>query len=245
MFTSSIRASLMAGIVSFAVLGSSFANAGTDLSINTASYTYGVWDTTGSSLALSPQSQGGDIVGFNYPDPNNGGNPAWFNDVAFWTATTTFSASSSGQLTITDLQADDRVVVLLNGLAIAASGIQNFGSGNGTFVFSPNGPSALQTFSNNGDISASSPLVVGGLLNGANTLEIIVNNTFNGINDCDGGAADGLCGGNPTQMQFAGSVTDTVAAVPEPSTWAMMILGFAGVGFMAYRRKSKPALMAA
>jgi hypothetical protein len=36
-----------------------------------------------------------------------------------------------------------------------------------------------------------------------------------------------------------------VAAVPEPSTWAMMILGFVGVGFMAYRRKSKPALMAA
>jgi outer membrane lipase/esterase len=34
-------------------------------------------------------------------------------------------------------------------------------------------------------------------------------------------------------------------SVPEPSTWAMMILGFAGVGFMAYRRKSKPALMAA
>jgi hypothetical protein len=34
------------------------------------------------------------------------------------------------------------------------------------------------------------------------------------------------------------------AAVPEPSTWAMMILGFAGIGFMAYRRKSKPALMA-
>jgi hypothetical protein len=31
------------------------------------------------------------------------------------------------------------------------------------------------------------------------------------------------------------------AAVPEPSTWAMMILGFCGVGFMAYRRKSKPA----
>ena len=36
-----------------------------------------------------------------------------------------------------------------------------------------------------------------------------------------------------------------VPAVPEPSTWAMMILGFAGVGFMGYRRRSKPALMAA
>jgi len=29
-----------------------------------------------------------------------------------------------------------------------------------------------------------------------------------------------------------------VAAVPEPATWAMIILGFAGVGFMAYRRKN-------
>jgi hypothetical protein len=35
-----------------------------------------------------------------------------------------------------------------------------------------------------------------------------------------------------------------LTAVPEPSTWAMMILGFAGLGFTAYRRKSKPALMA-
>src|ERR1700730_15282805 len=38
---------------------------------------------------------------------------------------------------------------------------------------------------------------------------------------------------------------EQVAAVPEASTWAMMLLGFAGLGFMAYRRKSKPALMAA
>lgn len=33
-------------------------------------------------------------------------------------------------------------------------------------------------------------------------------------------------------------------AVPEPSTWAMMILGFAGLGFMAYRRKDELALNA-
>jgi hypothetical protein len=32
------------------------------------------------------------------------------------------------------------------------------------------------------------------------------------------------------------------SGVPEPSTWAMMILGFCGVGFMAYRRKDKMAL---
>ena len=40
------------------------------------------------------------------------------------------------------------------------------------------------------------------------------------------------------------NVSITLAsAVPEPSTWAMMILGFAGVGFMTYRRKSKPSLI--
>jgi hypothetical protein len=33
------------------------------------------------------------------------------------------------------------------------------------------------------------------------------------------------------------------SSVPEPSTWAMMILGFCGIGFMAYRRKQNgPAL---
>jgi hypothetical protein len=41
------------------------------------------------------------------------------------------------------------------------------------------------------------------------------------------------------------STVSGVSAVPEPSTWAMMILGFAGVGFMAYRRKDKMALHAA
>jgi hypothetical protein len=36
--------------------------------------------------------------------------------------------------------------------------------------------------------------------------------------------------------------TLAVSAVPEPSTWAMMILGFCGLGFVAYRRKQdRPA----
>ena len=40
-----------------------------------------------------------------------------------------------------------------------------------------------------------------------------------------------------TTTQKAEAITDITAAVPEASTWAMMILGFLGVGFMAYRRK--------
>lgn len=35
------------------------------------------------------------------------------------------------------------------------------------------------------------------------------------------------------------------AAVPEPSTWAMMILGFCGLGFMAYRRRDQLAALTA
>jgi hypothetical protein len=45
---------------------------------------------------------------------------------------------------------------------------------------------------------------------------------------------------NPGDLVIAGGIT---AAVPEPSTWAMMILGFCGVGFMAYRRKQSGAAL--
>lgn len=38
-----------------------------------------------------------------------------------------------------------------------------------------------------------------------------------------------------SQLRLDGEMT---AAVPEPSTWAMMLLGFLGVGFVAYRRRS-------
>jgi hypothetical protein len=37
------------------------------------------------------------------------------------------------------------------------------------------------------------------------------------------------------------SSDSSVSAVSEPSTWAMMILGFVGVGFMACRRKGQPS----
>ncbi len=44
--------------------------------------------------------------------------------------------------------------------------------------------------------------------------------------------------------QIATLSVPNVSAVPESSTWAMMLLGFAGIGFLAYRRNSKSAFMA-
>lgn len=40
---------------------------------------------------------------------------------------------------------------------------------------------------------------------------------------------------------FTGTMT-AITAVPEPSTWAMMILGFAGIGFLTYRRRNQAAV---
>jgi hypothetical protein len=37
---------------------------------------------------------------------------------------------------------------------------------------------------------------------------------------------------------------DGVSGVPEPSTWAMMLIGFAGLGFASHRRTRKPILAA-
>ena len=59
-------------------------------------------------------------------------------------------------------------------------------------------------------------------------------------------------GGNPNTLYFTDGVNGesnglfgSITAVPEPSTWAMMIVGFAGVGFMAYRRRNQTAALAA
>ena len=49
----------------------------------------------------------------------------------------------------------------------------------------------------------------------------------------------------PLDLLFTGGVGNiAVGGVPEPSTWAMMILGFAGVGYMTYRRKRQANALA-
>ena len=46
---------------------------------------------------------------------------------------------------------------------------------------------------------------------------------------------------NGYEILLLGATVDgaIAGAVPEPSTWALMILGFAGVGYVAYRRRDK------
>jgi hypothetical protein len=51
--------------------------------------------------------------------------------------------------------------------------------------------------------------------------------------------------GNVGVANFTPQFTALASAVPELSTWAMMLLGFAGLGFVAHRRNSGTALIAA
>jgi hypothetical protein len=51
---------------------------------------------------------------------------------------------------------------------------------------------------------------------------------------------------NPSfKLVLSPDAGNTISPVPETSTWAMLLLGFAGIGFMAYRRQAMPALLAA
>jgi hypothetical protein len=66
--------------------------------------------------------------------------------------------------------------------------------------------------------------------------QVAVGGNFQGDSGFDPGEAFAL---NRAAGQF-----EIAAAVPEPSTWAMMILGFCGLGFMTYRRKNSALRLA-
>jgi hypothetical protein len=115
--------------------------------------------------------------------------------------------------------------------------LASFSAVSGTFVFNSGyftgafGTENIVVSDNNGDsttfqVNASTPTLESFNWTGVSTVYI------NAVNSVQG-----------SQIVFDNLTVN--AAVPEPATWAMMLLGFAGIGFMAYRRKSKPALMAA
>jgi hypothetical protein len=116
----------------------------------------------------------------------------------------------------------------------------------------------------NANIATTTPSFTGfpiGVTNGTydHTFDMTLNSSYNSaFITANGGTPSGafaalLAGLNADDAYLnvhssvfpGGEIRGFLQAVPEPSTWAMMLIGFAGLGFMAYRRKSKPALMAA
>jgi hypothetical protein len=68
---------------------------------------------------------------------------------------------------------------------------------------------------------------------------IFIPSTANGTYDLVLGFNDGT--GADYDDLVVGLKLSSVPPVPEPSSWAMLLIGFAGVGFMAYRRQQQHA----
>jgi hypothetical protein len=143
------------------------------------------------------------------------------------------SANPSGQATISGGTGNDPFTQLSFGLA-----------NNDTFT--------RAVFNINAETSGSTSILVNGInINGgsfqqnfavdANGENFFTVTAINGqlITGISLTAISGATFDDVRQVRLGGF--STVGAVPESSTWAMMILGFAGVGFIAYRRRSNGA----
>jgi hypothetical protein len=93
------------------------------------------------------------------------------------------------------------------------------------------------------------PITSNGLVFGTNAPGSFTGGYVVGFGLGGGCASTVVCGfiagpGGPTNL-YDNLGPTTITPVPEPSTWAMMILGFVGVGFVALRRNKQTALEAA
>lgn len=142
----------------------------------------------------------------------------------YYTFTTTFDLTGYDPLSAIlsgSLAADDSAFIYLNGHNVGSTLVPNSGGG----------------VTNNGYASFT-PFTVNGLslffTSGTNVLQIV---------DENDGAGYGV---NLTNMSLTAdklSSTPVAGAVPEPATWAMMLLGFGAIG-VSMRRRAKLAQLA-
>jgi hypothetical protein len=156
------------------------------------------------------------------------------NNTAYGTSSSTASLTVDGGYYSASAQSINGVTTLSSQTGAGASGTIAAGSGANSFVM--NG--SVQGYGGNEFAVVMSVLVstqqTGPLTGLASTYFdpfFFIDPTF--------------AAANPEYSLSFSSGIGNVNAVPEPSAWAMMILGFAGIGFVAYRRKSTPALMVA
>jgi hypothetical protein len=131
-------------------------------------------------------------------------------------------------------------------LTIGGTGISISGDKVGEIVGTNNGPGAFSqqlhmAYDLNGSMVENTIFNYSGGLPATITTPFVYHKTA-----ADGGGSDFVAfgaSGNLDVDTLTVSLTAPTLAVPAPnlSGWPMMILGFAGVGFMAYRRRSKPA----
>ena len=169
----------------------------------------------------------------------------------------TFTAPTAGALTDFQFTLNSSSIASLYGAVYAwdgskpttllwqsqvVSGIGSGLNGSGLFDFSPIGVDVQQGqtyvafLSTYGIANNSGLATVGSCLS--------FSQCINGDPDLGRLVFSNVLDGQPAAWQQVNGAYDatfsaTIGAVPEPSTWAMMILGFVGVSFMAYRRRNR------
>jgi hypothetical protein len=173
----------------------------------------------------------------------------------------TFTSPIAGQLTDFQFTLNSSTVTSLYGAVYewtgsglgtmlwqspTVSGIGSQADGGGVFDFSPTGVNLLQghtyvaflsTFGiagNSGQATVGACFNAGCTTSDSNLGNLVYANVF----------PDGTTTWSNAFGIYDATFSATVSAVPEPSTWAMMILGFFGVGFLAYRRRNGIAAVA-
>ncbi len=201
-------------------------------------------------LAATPAMAGTFLVEFgqNLPNPNGGGSL----DVPKFRVTNTTPGSPTEPYLLSlafNLDASSSYII---------SGISSFGDGNapGGIDNQPtiSSPTVVATGNKTATITyaptAFDPgaFATFGVNFGPNTTDFR-QVLFTGTNTLTGTFSDGTIGrvtfaGNTTSTTFTATST-AVAAVPEPATWAMMLVGFGMVaGTARYRRRSTSAVYA-
>jgi hypothetical protein len=140
---------------------------------------------------------------------------------------------------------------------ILTSNTINIQSGTGTHALTLDvlatglsGPNSLQNILNSFSVSGQSPgwsVVETTFING---VQQSTTGTFTGVSDNASAFTSAFLGTTFTAEEryvitsngagdFNGGIVMSVAAVPEPATWAMMILGFFGIGSLAMAKRRR------
>jgi hypothetical protein len=167
---------------------------------------------------------GGTVVSPSGFDPNG---PAGSLSVTAGLKDAAISTSSTGLLTATFLGFESQLTDTFT-FSLASGTLSNHGvlgttisgivsSGNLNFAFGGGGVGSSYAVLGQFSFPAFLPLTASG------AYDLIL-----GFNDGSGADYDDL---------VVGLKLSSVPPVPEPSTWAMLLIGFAGIGVAAYRRK--------
>lgn len=163
-----------------------------------------------------------------------------FTGNGFWTLN---GVGERGDFTVT-IMADTTGVTDIGGGEFKNSGTGTFTSGSTSVTFS-----TIEALQNTG----SGGFMAFAQLTPSVAVEALTSSVFEtySLANALGLTSGGLSIGSATYSTSGGdlvfanvdsinalSFTATITGVPEPSTWAMMLAGFAGLGFLAYRKRA-------